>query len=170
MSLKEIIKNKGFVKKSHNFYNSEDFFSLAKTGNKDIERLLESNMQLAFDVDEQQMTGLHWAAREGHPYTCKILLQKYRANVGARDIYGRTPLHLAVMNKNSECIIRIFIEGGQLGAMNKDKKSVRMVAPDSYTKYLLEKLEEIKFVIKTKTMKKSEERELLEESIRNALD
>ena len=47
------------------------------------------------------MTALHWAAREGHPYICKILLQKFRANVGAKDIYGRTPLHLAVMNKNS---------------------------------------------------------------------
>lgn len=40
LSLKEIIKNKGLKKKSHNFYNSEDFFSLAKTGDSDIERLL----------------------------------------------------------------------------------------------------------------------------------
>lgn len=86
------------------------------------------------------MTGLHWAAREGHAFICKLLLQKFRANVSAKDCYGRTPLHLAVMNKNFECIIRIFIEGGTLGAMNKEKKSVRMVAPDSYTKYLLEKL------------------------------
>lgn len=100
------------------------------------------------------MTGLHWAAREGHPYVCKILLQKYRANVLAKDCYGRTPLHLAVMNRNYECIIRIFIEGGTLGIMNKDKKSVRMVAPDPYTKYLLEKLEEIKFIIKSKGLKR----------------
>jgi hypothetical protein len=51
LSLKEIIKNKGFIKKPHNFYNSEDFFLMAKTGDKDIEHLLESNVQLAFDVD-----------------------------------------------------------------------------------------------------------------------
>ena len=96
------------------------------------------------------MTGLHWAAREGHAQICRVLTQKFRANVQSRDIYGRTPLHLAVENKNIECILRIFIEGGQLSALNNNKKSVRNVAPDAYTRYLLEKLEEIKFVVKAK--------------------
>ena len=62
-------------------------------------------------------------------------------------------MHLAAMNKKPECIIRIFIEGGQLNSMNNEKKSVRMVAEDSYTKYLLEKLEECRFLIKTKGIK-----------------
>lgn len=96
------------------------------------------------------MTGLHWAAKEGHAHVCRILTQKFRANVQSKDCYGRTPLHLAVENKNTECIIRIFIEGGHLNSLNNNKKSVRNVAPDAYTKYLLEKLEEIKFVIKSR--------------------
>lgn len=95
------------------------------------------------------MTGLHWAAREGHTSLCRLLIQKYRSNCHAKDCYGRTPLHLAVENKKVECIIRIFIEGGQLNAINKQHKTVRMVANDAYIKYLLEKLEEIKFVIKS---------------------
>jgi len=60
------------------------------------------------------MTALHWAAREGHPYITKILLQNFRANAGSKDMYGRTPLHLAVAKKHIPCIIRIFVEGGQL--------------------------------------------------------
>ena len=96
------------------------------------------------------MTGLHWAAREGHASICRLLTQKYRSNVHAKDCYGRTPLHLAVENKNIECIIRICIEGGQFNIMNNDKKTVRMVANDAYIKYMIERLEEVKFVIKTK--------------------
>ena len=32
LSFKEIQKNKGLIKKSYNFYNSKDFFSLIKNG------------------------------------------------------------------------------------------------------------------------------------------
>ena len=88
------------IKKPHNFYNSVDFFLMARSGDREIESLLDKNPELAFDVDDQLMTGLHWAAREGHVYICRILLQKYRANVISKDEYGRTPLHLAVENKN----------------------------------------------------------------------
>jgi|688.fasta_scaffold283023_2 ankyrin repeat protein len=87
------------------------------------------------------MTGLHWAARGGHTAIVRLLTQKYKANCHAKDCYGRTPLHLAVENKNVECIIRIFIEGGKLNAVTKDKKTVRMVANDAYIKYLIDKLE-----------------------------
>lgn len=34
LSLKEIIKNKGLTKKTHNFYNSVDFFLMARTGDQ----------------------------------------------------------------------------------------------------------------------------------------
>lgn len=70
---------------------------------------MQANPELAFDVDEFKMTALHWTAREDHPYLTKMLLQKYRANVQAKDIYGRTALHLAVARKSIPCIIRIFI-------------------------------------------------------------
>ena len=109
LSLKEIIKNKGLIKKPLNFYNSTDFFLMSRAGDKDIVGLLNNNPQLAFDIDEQHMTGLHWAAKEGHAHICRLLTQKFRANTQSKDIYGRTPLHLAVENKNIECIIRIFI-------------------------------------------------------------
>lgn len=35
LSLKEIEKNKGLVKKSFNYYNSKEFFAMVKAGDKD---------------------------------------------------------------------------------------------------------------------------------------
>lgn len=117
------------------------------------------------------MTGLHWAAREGHANLCRLLTQRYHSNCHAKDCYGRTPLHLAVENKNIECIIRIFIEGGQLSSINKGGKTVRNVAKDAYVKYLIEKLEEIKFVIRTKKYENPQDRKNdLEQAIRSTLD
>ena len=99
------------------------------------------------------MTALHWTAREGHAYLTKILLQKFRANTAAKDMYGRSPLHLAVAKKHIPCIIRIFIEGGLLSSVDNEKRTVKAVAPDAYTKYLLEKLEEVKFIIRARGLK-----------------
>ena len=152
LSLGEISR-KGMIKKSMNYYNSGEFFAMVKAGDKEVERLLEANPYLAFDVDDFKMTGLHWAAREGHAYLTRILLTRFRANTGAKDTYGRTPLHLAVAKKQIPCIIRIFIEGGQLHAQDNEKRTVRSVAPDAYTKYLLEKLEEVKFIIRAKGLR-----------------
>lgn len=83
------------------------------------------------------MTALHWTAKCGHSLLLNILTTKYRAHTLAKDIYGRTPLHLAVAKKNIECIIRLFVEGGKLSSINNQHQSVRSVAPDVYTKFLL---------------------------------
>ena len=109
LSLEQIIANKGLVKKSHNYYNSHEFFTLVKTGDKDAFRLLQENPYLAFDIDDLKMTALHWAAKAGYAQFVNVLTTKYRSNTLAKDIYGRTPLHFAVAKKNTECIIRIFI-------------------------------------------------------------
>jgi ankyrin repeat protein len=141
---------------------------MVKTGDKDAERLLEANPYLTFDIDELKMTPLHWAARAGHAELVNILTKKYRANTLAKDEYDRTPLHLAVVRKNIECAIRIFIEGGKLTSLNNAKESVRNVAPDVYTKYLLEKLEEVRFIVRAKGIKDAKKyRKELEDSIRN---
>lgn len=40
LSFSEIEKNKGLIKKSLNYYNSREFFSMVKAGDKEAERLL----------------------------------------------------------------------------------------------------------------------------------
>lgn len=94
---------------------------MIKKGDKDYLRLLEENPYLAFDIDDLKMTPLHWAARAGYAELVNILTIKYRGNPSAKDFYGRTPLHLAVARKNTECIIRIFVEGGKFTALNNAK-------------------------------------------------
>ena len=84
-----------------------------------------------------KMTALHWAARSGFSELVNQLTTKFQSNALAKDRYGRTPLHLAVSKKHIECVIRIFIEGGKLASLNNAKESVRDVAPDVYTKFLL---------------------------------
>ncbi len=67
----------------------------------------------------------------------KILTQKYNVNVNVKDKFGRTPLHHAVLNKRLACIYRLFIEGAKLNAESDNRKSVKDIAPDMYTKYVL---------------------------------
>ena len=74
LSLKEVIKNKGFIKKPHGYYNSIEFFQAVKENDETVDQMLQLNPYLAYDVDDQRMTGLHWAAREGHVTIVKILL------------------------------------------------------------------------------------------------
>jgi ankyrin repeat protein len=96
------------------------------------------------------MTALHITANSGYSYLTKVLLQKFRANPVAKDAEGRTPLHLAVAKRHISCMVRIFIEGGELKCLDNQKRDVFSVTPDANTKHLLEKLEEVKFIIRSK--------------------
>ncbi len=80
----------------------------------------------------------------------KTLLQIYNANPNCKDIFGRTPMHLAVNKNKMECAIRIFIEGGKLNMFTKEQKSVKDMATNQYTRFLLEKLDEIRFLVRNK--------------------
>lgn len=72
-----------------------------------------------------------------------MLIQQYHANFDAKDIYGRTPLHLAVANQKVECIYRLVIEGARTNLMDYKRRFIKDTAPNVYIKYVLEKLEEV---------------------------
>ena len=54
--------------------------------------------------------------------------------------------------------------------MTNDKKTARMVCTDSYTKYLLEKLEEAKYAARAKSTNYKDYKMVLESTIRESLD
>lgn len=70
-----------------------------------------------------------------------MLVDKYHSNFDAKDIYGRTPLYLAVVNQRIECIYRLVISGAKLNIMDYKKQFIKDVAPNVYVKYVIEKLE-----------------------------
>jgi ankyrin repeat protein len=55
---------------------------------------------------------LHQAAKDGDLATCKLLIER-GAKVDAKDRRGRTPLHYAVMFKNSNIhLVRLLLKNG----------------------------------------------------------
>ena len=94
-SIYEIVKQE-MKSKPYQHYNSIEFFKLVKDGNlQEVELSLKETPTLAMDFDDQKMTPLHWASRQGHTEIVKLLVQKFKANVNAQDKYGRTPLYIA---------------------------------------------------------------------------
>lgn len=71
----------------------------------------------------------------------------------AKDAEGRTPLHLAVAKGHISCIVRIFIEGGELKCLDNQKRDIFSVATDNTIRQLLEKLEQVKFIIRSKRIR-----------------
>lgn len=53
-------------------------------------------------------TPLHWAAQHGHVEVVRTLIDN-GADVNAKDVFGRTPLHLAVSHPN---VIALLLDAG----------------------------------------------------------
>jgi ankyrin repeat protein len=56
-----------------------------------------------------QWTALHWAARHGQTEQVRTLLEQ--GDLEARDLQGRTPLHIAVLSGH-EAVVDVLIEAG----------------------------------------------------------
>lgn len=79
--------------------------------------------------------GLHAAAQRGDVVELRRLIAQ-RADVGARDDYGRTPLHVATFAKQREAIRVLAEAGADLGALEHDRYdavTIASVADDEET-------------------------------------
>ncbi|KAI8328320.1 DHHC palmitoyltransferase-domain-containing protein [Chlamydoabsidia padenii] len=79
------------------------------------------------DIDAADTIGGHtalmWAAYQGQPLTCSLLLQ-FGANVHATDGTGLTPLHWAVVRGHKGCIRKMLEYDANVNAKDMNGKSV----------------------------------------------
>jgi ankyrin repeat protein len=89
-----------------------------------------------------RFTGLHAAAHRGDVAQLKALIER-KADVNARDSYGRTPLHVATFAKQRGTIELLAQAGADLGLLENDRYdavTIASVADDEETLRLLLKL------------------------------
>ncbi|ORZ11159.1 DHHC palmitoyltransferase-domain-containing protein [Absidia repens] len=79
------------------------------------------------DIDAADTIGGHtalmWAAYQGQPLTCSLLLT-FGANVHATDLTGLTPLHWAVVRGHKGCIRKMLEYGADVNVKDTSGKSV----------------------------------------------
>jgi len=105
-------------------FESEDLFSSLKVG--DLERakkILSINPEHIHARDDQDDTPLHWAVQEGD-YLSTLYLIESGADVNAKSVMGKTPLHHAIergyntgqkehtTEHNVEKVVQILIDAG----------------------------------------------------------
>ena len=67
---------------------------------------LQSEPSLATVKDSDRMLPLHWAALNGAPVdVVDVLLAAYPAATAAKCIYGRLPLHYAIIGRASQDVV-----------------------------------------------------------------
>ena len=81
-----------------------------KNYNKVID-MVQNNFLLALDYDDFNQTPLHWCAKR-NVYQCISLLVSKGADINAKDLAGRTPMHIAVQNNAIDSLEVILYELG----------------------------------------------------------
>ncbi len=80
----------------------------AKNGHANIvEYLLETRKTYELlQTNYEGKTALHMAAEENHVEVLKILIKKpiFKSQLNTKDVYGRTPLDIAIENESDDCI------------------------------------------------------------------
>lgn len=75
-------------------------------------------LDLGNNPDEVDLIPLHAAVNTGNAALVPILLQKKPDSINARDMYGNTPLILAVKNKNKEIVELLLAAQAQINVLN----------------------------------------------------
>ena len=106
-----LIKNP-FPKKPFELKGSEKFIESVKFDKYEVvKEALDNNKNYLTQYDYMKQTGFHWAAKLGYSRILNLLLD-YGNCCNSYDEKYRTPLYLAAVNNQKDCVIILLQRGG----------------------------------------------------------
>jgi len=93
-----------------------------------VQHLLNENPELVNRIDENGMTGLHWAADRGHVEIVMLLLNN-GSSLNAEDDEGQTALQYAVSCGHAKCIELLLLSDVHLSLADESTPSIQ-TSPD----------------------------------------
>lgn len=113
------------------------FFECIKINDvKGINHLIRQDRLILFDIDYFGQTGYHWAAKRNH-LECLRELISWGKHINLYDFKNRTPLFLASMNNNADCVKTLLDNDANPFMKNVDGQCPMDVTTDPSVKNLL---------------------------------
>ena len=140
----DYMKKNPFHDKPFYLRNSDEFFDAVKFNNVEIvEQAMKCNKEYLFEYDYYKQTAFHWAAKLGNKEVLSVLLENGKC-VNQYDNKMRTPLFLAAMNDQEECVRLLLQHGGnpQLGDV-EGRKPVDVTTNERIKKDIIQAIDKI---------------------------
>ncbi|CAD8063507.1 unnamed protein product [Paramecium sonneborni] len=109
ITLEDVVNNQVFPTQAYERPNSVEFFRYVKADNiKEIESMLRDCRFHVYDRDNQQKTAMHHAVSINSIEAINLLVEN-GADLDARDMMGRSPLHIAAKNNNCDTVRTLLV-------------------------------------------------------------
>jgi len=137
ISVNEFLKENPFPKKPYELKDSEEFFDAVKYNNVElVTQALEKNERYLFQYDYMKQYAYHWAAKLGNIEVLRVLLS-YDKDCNVYDNKMRTPLYLATLFGQTNCIYELIQHGANSHIADINGKKPIDIAPSKEIKDLL---------------------------------
>ena len=137
ITVNEFLKENPFPTKPYELKDSEEFFEAVKYNNAElVSQALEKNERYLFQYDYMKQYAYHWAAKLGNIEVLRILLS-YDKDCNVYDNKMRTPLYLATLFGQTNCIYELLQHGANSHIADINGKKPIDIAPSKEIKDLL---------------------------------
>lgn len=145
ITVRDYLEKTPFPERPFELKGSEEFFDYVKFNNYDmVSQALDKSIKYLYQYDYFKQTAFHWAAKLGYIKMLETFLNlSKRCNVYDKNL--RTPLYLAAMNNQKECVELLLDKGGNPFLADKNGRKPEDVTTDTDIKILLQTTNEKPF-------------------------
>ena len=145
IKLKDYLTQKEFPSRPFELRGSEEFFDAVKFYDVDIiNQALKRSEKYLEQYDYFLQTPIHWAAKLGNVELLKRFL-KLTKKINVYDRRYRTPLYIAAINNQKECVELLLENGGNAYLADIDGNKPENVTEDVNIKVILQTASEKQF-------------------------